>query len=225
MNSKFLIIASVAAMLSGAIFASAQEKPVLPEEAKSEQTGLKWFVGCGLGFNSTWDYENKGTLPFLTVPSFAADLYGGAWLSSQYGFRVGYYGIGNDASLTLSPFSYRPFSMLQNMIAADLLFNIGNPFAKGDKPSDWSFVPYIRIAADIISSGRDENGKRISYATPAAGLGCLVMWAPSWLGRNWSFTVDDRFVLVSEKSQMSTDRKSSIVFPFAITIGLNYRFE
>lgn len=231
MVKKIITIAFAAAMLIGTTSAFAQEGGIVTEEnthevdlMKASHLNLEWFAGGGIGFNSTWDYENKGKLPFVTVPSLAAEVYGGAWITPAFGVRLGYYGVANDAGLTLSPFSYSPFETLQNMLAVDFLWNIRNPFVKEDMKSEWSFAPYARLGVDFLASGSDAEGKKVVHTMPAAGLGCLVMWSPSWLGKGWSLTLDDRFVLVSEKHLASEERKSTIVFPFAITVGMSYHF-
>ena len=70
-----------------------------------------WFAGAGLGFNSTWNWANRGSIWYVTAPGLALDLTVGKWFTPEWGARLRYTGLSSDAGFSLKPFQWGIFDI------------------------------------------------------------------------------------------------------------------
>jgi outer membrane protein OmpA-like peptidoglycan-associated protein len=183
--------------------------------------GDNWFVGAGIGGNSTWNWQNKGRIPFVTVPGLAVDVYAGKWITPEFGFRLGYYGLTNDSGLTTSPFHYGIFDTFQNTFAMDLLWNASSSIDGYQETRNWSWIPYLRGALELYARDFDGDGARELRRMWGAGAGVLVK---KYINDKWSFMIDNRFLVVknAETLNQTVSGIGNFAFPFALTFGAAY---
>ena len=67
------------------------QEPV--REETTEKYPLNWFVGVGGGFNLSTDALRYSTEKVGRGTGVSLDIYGGKWLTSRFGVRLGYHGI------------------------------------------------------------------------------------------------------------------------------------
>lgn len=210
MKNKILIYSLAMAAMVATTQANAQTNGDETPEALTEQTvnqNKGWFTGFGAGLNNIFDLENEGLIPYMTLPGLASDIYGGYWFGPVLGARAGYYGISNDV-----------FNVFQNIISVDLLWNASNSLSKQRTNTNFTIIPYARLAVNYLSYTR--NGYMV---LPGPGAGILLEWRPKKLWSGWRLTLDNKAMANFVPSEKKPGTKHA-VYPFAITVGVNYRW-
>lgn len=133
---KFKTLLFTAALLAS-VAAYAQESEAVQDEKQTKDFitnnfGSNWFIGAGVGVNSTVDGPFDG--PRFGF-GFAADLNFGKWIDPNWGIRAGLLGI---TSNYIGDDSYK-FGYLHG----DVLWNITNQFWGYKKDRFYQAVPYL----------------------------------------------------------------------------------
>ena len=175
-----------------------------------------WFAGAGIGGNSTWNWKNGG-IPFVTAPSIALDLSVGKWFTPEWGARLRYSGLANDAAATWNPFSYDLFANGFNTYMLDFFVNMSSLIDGYMETREWTWVMYPTTG--ILFYG-NWNPIKANHEW-VLGLGSIVYWHPDWIGDAWDLTIDNRFLMYPDAA-IAPNQGGLIDFPFAVTIGATY---
>lgn len=213
---KFFFGALAAAGLLISVSATAQENAnrdadgnVVRGPYETNGTWDNTFIGAALGLNSTFNFDNKGAVPFATYPGIALDVYAGKWFTPTVGARVGWYGLnthmftGNNADIAW-----------QNVIAADFLWNASSTFGGYKETRSWSWIPYARAGLEFYNKNPEW----------VLGAGLLVQ---KYINDRWNFMIDLRSLVAknAETEQYAVNNGiGRFNFPASLTFGAQYKF-
>ena len=108
--------------------------------------GDNWFVGGGIGLNEGFNTGNGGTIWFFTYPGIGLDLYGGKWLTPEYGVRAIYHGLTNEM-FTGNPICW------EHYVGGDFLVDLSTMIDGYQETRDWSWIPYVSAGATYYTGG------------------------------------------------------------------------
>ena len=217
---KFLIGALAAAGLLISVSAAAQENANRDADGNVvrgpyETNAFKdnWFINAGLGLNSSWNWNNAGTIPFVRTPGIALDLAIGKWLTPDWGARVRYSGITNNGFGD----GAASFNNPQGQLGADFLINISSLKDGYMESREWTWVMYPTTGIEFNNNWNPLRANKEWFL----GLGSLVLWHPDFIeNEKLDLTIDNRFVIVPDSHLWQEG--GYVEFPFALTLGIAY---
>ena len=203
---------AIAAAILISIVSFAQEKG--PYETNAFGDNVFW--GLGIGGNDIWQWSNKGSVPFVTVPGLAFEGYVGKWFTPGLGTRVGYYG-----------FSQDKFNNGQHVLAVDLMWNFSNSVYGYKADRKWTWAPYLRAGLDVYGDTGLFKGLNNEWVL---GFGSMLIHP---LNDKLNLTIDNPIEIAkaSEMSSTAANIKndntfnkitSKFAFPYAILVGLQW---
>ena len=187
--------------------------------------GDNWFVGGGIGLNAGFNTGNvapaAGKVSYFTAPGIGLDVYGGKWLTPEYGLRLAYHGLTNGSSF--SPLDL--YKHVQHFMGLDVLFDLSTLIDGYVETRNWSWIAYPSAGLSIVDVPGD--GVR---ANPGWALGAgLIAKKYAFLGNeNLDMIIEGRVLAVADKDgyNWNTANKgfpAQISFPLSLSWGVAYK--
>ena len=150
-KNKLLMAALAAVMVS--VSANAQDdgsrEPVPREKNQVITNGAasNWFVGAGVGINSSFGKGIQLMKEFSLSDNLGAEAFIGKWFTPQVGFRVGYKGLKDNFGYDNAKYysrSYKTGEQIKyNSFHCDFIWNISNTLCGYRSDRFWDFIPYF----------------------------------------------------------------------------------
>jgi outer membrane protein OmpA-like peptidoglycan-associated protein len=136
---------------------------------ETNRFGDNWFISFGAGMNTI--YEGADDFNFNFYGGLALDANVGKWFTPSVGARLGWRGINNSYDydeLTEDMNGHTHIS--QNIIHADLMWNISNAFSGYKETRTWNIIPYASAGLLFTKNDADDNDMCYEFAD---GIGVL----------------------------------------------------
>lgn len=193
------------------IFAAALAWTAWAQEPVQKETmdkyPLNWFVGVGGGFNLSTDALRYSTEKVGKGTGVSLDIYGGKWLTSRFGVRLGYHGINTsfDDTKVDNDHGSHPFLYAH----ADAVF----------RPATW-LVPYVH-AGYINVTHRNAPGGSLRKSALGGGVGVMFPIR----AKNLRIIPGIRLTMMNGDVTTYQDvNTKSLRYKLSATIGLAYSF-
>lgn len=184
---------------------------------ETNRFGDNWFVSVGAGMNTS--YEGAKVHDFHFFGGLALDANVGKWLTPSTGARFGWRGINNsyDYTTSLTPDMNGHARLSQNLLHADLLWNISNAFSGYKETRTWNLVPYA--SAGLLMTKNDYADNKMQYAF-ADGLGLLNNFR---LSDHVGLYLDlAGYVVKARETRFENAPRRSVAFLPSATLGLTF---
>lgn len=126
----------------------------------TNSAGSNWFVGGGVGINSSFSKQIKMFSEFKLKNNFTADVFVGKWFTPSIGLRVGYRGVTNNVGYDTDKFyskSYKNGKQLRfGYLHGDVMWNVTNNLGGYKEDRIYNFIPYLSGGLGGINNGHTD---------------------------------------------------------------------